>query len=259
MFYRIQVLFANQPQGQFSCVLTGCPRPSQPAKGTKVGWGCELLRVLIDIKRFRYFDLSLSIQSHYLSQMPRLLLFSGSQSPLSVRYPRPAKSNLVLPPLVHRALHTALDPQQPSALVDSDTVIIPHPGALSKHAFTDGEYETTVKFQLTEAHTPETVVGFIREALRVLAERKGLNVIDVLLLGLPENVDGGKINAFMFLHANWYRRFVDGCVEVSDGGRFRQREELGHPQPSPIDSHCPVRGSRPIRERARCSRLRHAP
>jgi len=128
--------------------------------------------------------------------MPRLILFSGSQSPLAVRYPRPAKSPLVLPPLVHRALHTALDPQQPSVLVDSDTVTIPHPGALAKHAISDGEYEkeyeTTVKIQLTEARDPSTVVGLIREALQVLAERKGLNTVDVVLLGLPEDVDGGN-------------------------------------------------------------------
>lgn len=124
-----------------------------------------------------------------------LLLFSGSQSPLPVRYPHPSRPTLVLPPLVHRALHTALDAQPPSVLSESsnNALIIPHPGALSKHTLSQGtgsEYEITVKVQLSGSRSAESIVTCIRKALHVLGDVKGLTSIDIVLLGLPEGTSG---------------------------------------------------------------------
>jgi hypothetical protein len=121
----------------------------------------------------------------------RLLLFSGSQSPLATRHPRPkSTSALTLPPLVHRALHTALDPEAPSAVVSSGTLVIPQPGALARHALAQGEteFETTVRIQLCRADA-DRVVASVSEALAVLEQLKGLGSVDVVLLGLPEGVD----------------------------------------------------------------------
>jgi hypothetical protein len=144
-----------------------------------------------------FIDSSVALASSTPTTTMRFLLFSGSQSPLAVRYPRPAKSTLVLPPFVHRALHTALDQSQPSATVEAstDALLIPNPSALAKHTFGSGDeaqYEATVKIQLTEARTAQGVVDAIKDALQVLAQSKGLTTIDVILLGLPEDVDGER-------------------------------------------------------------------
>lgn len=93
-----------------------------------------------------------------------LLLITTSQSALPVRYPHPHKPRLVIPPLVHRSLHLALDPPRsesgtatassssgsssPSPLIrnfllapaesgsasgSGSTLIIPHPDTIIKH------------------------------------------------------------------------------------------------------------------------------
>lgn len=121
----------------------------------------------------------------------RLLLFSGSQSPLAVRYPHPKSPKLVLPPLVHRALHTALDAKPPSAALNShtDTLIIPKPEALNKHApaeYEHEDFEVTVKIQLRRQQSTEAQLDSIRSALEILSTRKGLSSPDVVLVGLPE-------------------------------------------------------------------------
>lgn len=121
----------------------------------------------------------------------RLLLFSGSQSPLAVRYPHPKGDRLVLPPLVHRALHTALDAKPPSAALNSNTntLLIPKPDALNKHTsaeYAKEDFEVTVKIQLRKQQPTEAHLDDIRSALEVLSTRKGLSSPDVVLIGLPE-------------------------------------------------------------------------
>lgn len=71
-----------------------------------------------------------------------LYILTSSQAPLPVRYPHPHKPRLVIPPLVHRTLHNALD-KDPSSSTSSKQgylhdersgrVVIPHPDAISKH------------------------------------------------------------------------------------------------------------------------------
>lgn len=121
----------------------------------------------------------------------RLLLFSGSQSPLAVRYPHPKNPKLVLPPLVHRALHTALDAKPPSAALNShtNTLIIPKPEALNKHTpaeYEHEDFEVTVKIQLRKQRSTAEYLDDIRSALEILSNRKGLSSPDVVLVGLPE-------------------------------------------------------------------------
>lgn len=134
---------------------------------------------------------------HSTLTMVRLILFSGSQSPLPVRYARPSKPTLAIPPLVHRALHTALDAQPPSALFDksADTLVIPNPSAFVKHTSGgDKEYEVTVKIQVSAA-TPSSYYQTVKDALQVLADRKGLAAADIVLVGLPDGANCG-CNAF---------------------------------------------------------------
>lgn len=137
-----------------------------------------------------------TLSSRHIIHTMRLLLFSGSQSPLAVRYPHPDKPVLALPPLVHRALHTALDAQPPSALIDtaSDTLVIPNPAALTKQTTTplgeDTEYEVTVKIQLLAAVPPASYVHAVKEALQTLSDRKGLSRATVVLVGLPDGTSG---------------------------------------------------------------------
>ncbi|EJT45443.1 hypothetical protein A1Q1_06059 [Trichosporon asahii var. asahii CBS 2479] len=127
----------------------------------------------------------------------RLLLFSGSQSPLAVRYPHPKDPKLVLPPLVHRALHTALDTKPPSAALNShtNTLIIPKPEALNKHTpaeYEQEDFEVTVKIQLRREQSTQEYLESIRSALEILSTRKGLSTPDVVLVGLPEGTLGSS-------------------------------------------------------------------
>ncbi|OCF42874.1 hypothetical protein I317_03351 [Kwoniella heveanensis CBS 569] len=85
---------------------------------------------------------------------PGLLIFTTSQTPLAVRYPRPRKPVLHLPALVHRSLHNALDGETPSALfvvppqtstatATAKSLIIPHPDGLVKHDLPSSPSHTT--------------------------------------------------------------------------------------------------------------------
>lgn len=121
------------------------------------------------------------------ARMVGLLVFSGSQAPLPVRYPHPAKPKLALPPLVHRSLHTALDAQPPSALFQDNLLSIPQPGTLVKHA-PESDHEVTVKIQVDNG-SPNALAA-ITEALDTLAQHKGLSTIDTALVGLPSQTSG---------------------------------------------------------------------
>lgn len=97
----------------------------------------------------------------------------------------------MLPPLIHRALHTALDAKPPSAALNTstDTLIIPKPEALNKHTpaeYEHEDYEVTVKIQLRRTQPIAACLDDIRDALEILSSRKGLSSPDVVLVGLPE-------------------------------------------------------------------------
>ncbi|WVQ85713.1 hypothetical protein IAT38_007879 [Cryptococcus sp. DSM 104549] len=127
---------------------------------------------------------------------PSLLLFTTSHTSLPVRYPHPRKPALLLPGLIHRALHTALDTSPPSfALTPSGSLAIPHPGALARpaplpvangDAAPDAEQddtEVTVKLHLVAAASAQERAEWVRASLGMLAEHKGLGAPDNLLLG----------------------------------------------------------------------------
>ncbi|WOO85725.1 uncharacterized protein LOC62_07G009218 [Vanrija pseudolonga] len=124
--------------------------------------------------------------------MVHLLLFSGVQAPLQVRYSRPAKPKYDLPPLVHRALHTALDSKPASASYDAgaDLLIIPRPGTLHKHSWDAcslADYDVTVKIQIVNKGTAASYAAEVSKALQTLAEHKGLELLDTVLVGLPKD------------------------------------------------------------------------
>ncbi|GFZ43377.1 hypothetical protein JCM24511_01097 [Saitozyma sp. JCM 24511] len=122
-----------------------------------------------------------------------LLLFTTSPNPLTLRYPRPYKPVLVLPPLLHRALHAALDQDPPSALLQHQpspqgrrTLVIPQPDSLLKHDLplaSETDAEVTLKLHLVADGTTEERVAWVEEALRILATHKGLSGADHLLVG----------------------------------------------------------------------------
>ena len=132
-----------------------------------------------------------------------LYILTTSHTPLPARYPHPHKPTLLLPPLVHRSLHSALDAKPPSAFFSpsSSTIIIPHPDTLLKHdvpsrltppdTSTTGlesdkdeiDAEVTVKLHLVAPADPRTRAGWVTESLGFLAEYKGLGSIETLLVG----------------------------------------------------------------------------
>ena len=125
-----------------------------------------------------------------------LYILTTSQSPLPPRYPRPHKPILLLPPLFHRTLHSALDANPPSASSSSTAVIIPHIDSIVKHdvpaqiqngsPLTDSDgadAEVTVKLHLIGSADASTRAGWISEALEFLERRKGLGCVDTLLVG----------------------------------------------------------------------------
>lgn len=142
-----------------------------------------------------------------------LYILTTSQTPLPTRYPRPHKPNLIIPPLIHRSLHTALDAKPPSVSVSASSststrsaIIIPHPDSVVRHdvpsrtrttstnppltpesagSIRGDEFdsEVTVKLHLVGQADPQTRAGWVTEALRFLAEYKGLGGVDTLLLG----------------------------------------------------------------------------
>nr|XP_018265042.1 uncharacterized protein I303_03224 [Kwoniella dejecticola CBS 10117]OBR87200.1 hypothetical protein I303_03224 [Kwoniella dejecticola CBS 10117] len=62
-----------------------------------------------------------------------LYIFTTSQIPLPIKYAHPRKPVLVVPPIVHRSLHNALDGDTPSVSYAEGELIIPHPDGLVKH------------------------------------------------------------------------------------------------------------------------------
>nr|XP_019007619.1 uncharacterized protein I206_07634 [Kwoniella pini CBS 10737]OCF46400.1 hypothetical protein I206_07634 [Kwoniella pini CBS 10737] len=62
-----------------------------------------------------------------------IYIFTTSQIPLPIKYSHPRKPNLVIPPILHRTLHNALDGESPSILFKNSELIIPHPDELIKH------------------------------------------------------------------------------------------------------------------------------
>lgn len=147
--------------------------------------------------------------------MPPLLIFTTSQTPLPTRLPRPRKPQLILPLLIHRSLHLALDTSPPNLSTTNRTILIPHPDTLIKHDTpstsktthqngdtpsdplidsqpptqthtsehdpTDGEI--TVKLHLISPSDPGTRIDQIHSALSIVSKYKGLNEIDHLLVG----------------------------------------------------------------------------
>ena len=137
-----------------------------------------------------------------------IYIVTTSQTPLPIRFPRPRKPILLLPPLIHRALHSALDARPPSAIASSSGIIIPHPESLVKHdvpsrAFPsqmtprsdtsspsadpdetdDIDAEVTVKLHLVGRAPTSTRAGWVTESLAFLARYKGLGSVDNLLIG----------------------------------------------------------------------------
>ncbi len=133
----------------------------------------------------------------------QLYILTTSLTPLPTRYPRPHKPVLLLPPLIHRSLHSALDAKPPSASTSRSSIVIPHPDSLVKHdvpararsytALTPEEAgmdhgdeidaEVTVKLHLVGEADAGTRAGWVEEALEFLGETKGLRSVDNLLLG----------------------------------------------------------------------------
>jgi hypothetical protein len=141
---------------------------------------------------------------------PSLILFTTSQIPLPTRYPHPHKPNLLIPPLVHRSLHSALDSTPPSYTSTNTTLYIPDIETLAKHDLPptspstststrpsvidpnlDGqppstsftESEVTAKLHFVSPSSPSTRLEWINDALATLSKYKGLTRIDNLLIG----------------------------------------------------------------------------
>ena len=129
-----------------------------------------------------------------------LYVLTTSQTPLPTRYPRPHKPVLLLPPLIHRSLHAALDLKNPSASTSSSSIIIPHPDTLVKHDVParsearappaddedeaeESDAEVTVKLHVVGKADPKVRAGWVTESLEILGTHKGLRGIDTLLLG----------------------------------------------------------------------------
>ncbi|CAD6581674.1 MAG: hypothetical protein TREMPRED_003062 [Tremellales sp. Tagirdzhanova-0007] len=129
-----------------------------------------------------------------------LYVLTTSQTPLPTRYPRPHKPVLLLPALIHRSLHAALDQKIPSASTSSSSIIIPHPDTLVKHDVPvrteqprspdgeddgDGEIdaEVTVKLHIVGKGDPKVRASWVAESLEFLGTHKGLRSVDTLLLG----------------------------------------------------------------------------
>ncbi|WVN85514.1 uncharacterized protein L203_100661 [Cryptococcus depauperatus CBS 7841] len=125
---------------------------------------------------------------------PALLLFT-LQSPLPVRYPHPSKPALVIPPLLHRSLHTALDLPSPSASLTDGSLRIPSVADLavpesrqnvngSALADAVNDTELTVKIHLVSSlEAGVSRASWVQEALAILAESKKLGKPDNLLVG----------------------------------------------------------------------------
>ncbi|KAK8865606.1 hypothetical protein IAR55_000750 [Kwoniella newhampshirensis] len=94
---------------------------------------------------------------------PSLILFTTSQTPLPVRYPHPRKPQLVLPPLVHRSLHNALDGEGPSVLNDEATLVIPHPDGLVKNDLPSHSHSLSEKTGVDQINQSSPQDGMIAQ------------------------------------------------------------------------------------------------
>ncbi|KAI9634485.1 uncharacterized protein MKK02DRAFT_28223 [Dioszegia hungarica] len=147
------------------------------------------------------------------AQPSSLLLFTSSQAPLPTRYPHPHKPRFVIPPLVHRTLHNALDAKPadgsdsngdtsaPGFQVDQGCLILPHPDSMVKHdlppssrtptppseavnhadtnvvndaVHSEGDMELTLKLHLVGSSSAEERTRWVDEALSTLSTYKGL-------------------------------------------------------------------------------------
>lgn len=151
-----------------------------------------------------------------------LLLLTSTQAPLPTRYPHPHKPRYVIPPLVHRSLHNALDiapkdttsqnGSSPGYSVVQGRLIVPHPDQIIKHDIpasngtpplpselsnhtdtnvvndtvtSEGDAELTLKLHLVGPGTAEERCKWVDEALSDLAAYRGLGSgsVDTLLVG----------------------------------------------------------------------------
>ena len=117
-----------------------------------------------------------------------LYLFTTSQNPLPGRYPRPAKPALIVPPLIHRSLHQALDQSPPSLSISSAKAItIPHIDHLRKHDIPSApehdDVEITLKIHLVAPANATEQAGWIKEALGLVQTAIGIGGADTLLIG----------------------------------------------------------------------------
>ncbi|KAL7423556.1 hypothetical protein Q5752_001136 [Cryptotrichosporon argae] len=161
--------------------------------------------------------------------MPTVRILTTSQSPLAVPFAAPPKRVLRLPPLVHRALHAALD-GEPSVLSAGGVLTVPHPDSVPRHDEPtsnassssnningngngngdggeggDGAYGALADDDITlRLHLPRgpaaALAEDIKSALAVLAETKGIARADVLLVGFRGvdyrgSADGGDADA----------------------------------------------------------------
>jgi len=117
-----------------------------------------------------------------------LYIFTTSQNPLSVRYPRPAKPSLIVPPLIHRSLHQALDQSPPSLSISSTKAItIPHIDHLRKHDIPSAsereDVEITLKIHLVGPADAQEKSEWVKEALSLVQTGLGIGGADTLLIG----------------------------------------------------------------------------
>jgi hypothetical protein len=136
-----------------------------------------------------------------------LYLFTTSQNPLPGRYPRPAKPALIVPPLIHRSLHQALDQSPPSLSISSKKAItIPHIDHLRKHDIPSAperdDVEITLKIHLVGPANPTGQAGWVKEALVLIQTALGIGGADTLLIGFKgvdykgkKTVDGESVSA----------------------------------------------------------------
>lgn len=160
-----------------------------------------------------------------------LTLFTTTQSPLPVRYPRPSASgSLLLPPLIHRSLHSALDSEPASALVDAGarTITVPHPDKITKHdiplatATADhSAHELTVKVHLVADGSSSERARWVEESLELLSSIKGLSGVDSLLVGFRGIDYKGKKSA-----ASGWGDWGCGTDNPEDGGEAGSSSEV---------------------------------
>jgi hypothetical protein len=128
-----------------------------------------------------------------------LYVFTTSQNPLPGRYPRPTKPVLIVPPLIHRSLHQALDQSPPSLSVSSasgsgagstgSSITIPHLDHLRKHDIPprsengSDETELTIKLHLVGPSAAKEKSQWVQEALQLAQTALGLVGADTLLIG----------------------------------------------------------------------------